>query len=48
MFGNRSSVRKGGHPFVRRIDILSGKRIDNHGCLGVAATIDLVHNEFRM
>ena len=26
MFENRSSVRKGGHPFVRRIDILSGNR----------------------
>ena len=26
MFGNSSSVRKGGHSFVRRIDILSGNR----------------------
>ena len=26
MFGNRSSVRKGGHTFVGRIDILPGNR----------------------
>ena len=26
LFGNRSSVRKGGYPFVQKIDILSGNR----------------------
>ena len=25
LFGKRSSVRKGGRPFIRRIEILSGK-----------------------
>ena len=43
------------HLLPRQMDLVPPKNInflfcyrDSHGCLGVAATVDLVNNEFRM